>query len=722
MPLSLSDLHFTLLGIPLTTTPILVGLSALVLFLAFLVFYVGPSLKVGRELSVIAAKLRKLKAEADLVERAHVREVMARSKPLAHLWSEYEETLHDQHAYRDGERVLEQTRATVPAEVFFGTQTVVDTRVHSEFFRHLPGIMTGIGIIGTFLGLIDGLHGFEPSPVPEELNKGLELLIKAVKEAFVASCTAIAAAMLVTFLEKLLINRNYRRLEKLVQAIDALYDAGAGEEYLSRLVRSSEESATQTRQLKDSLLEDLKALLTELTERQVQATHQASAAMASNVGESIATNLQAPLDKIAGVVEVASGRQGDAVHGMLENLMTAFMAKLEDTVGDQMKGLSAMMAESASSMREMQAGFQRLAQDLSQAGDSASRSMSDQLGRMMAEAEARQARMAESLDRAVERMQTQMSGGQAELQEKLSTAILGMKDSVGQMLADMADQRREMSANGAEDAQKLKGAMAEMIEEVRKASAQTAERFGGELSSSLQKVQGTLDAALGSLSERQRQADERGQALLDELDKRLQSLLESTRSTNEALRDNVGRLSQISSEAIAGMNRGAETMRQAAEGFATAGDTVTGAVARGGELFDRVSDAAKGLEATALTMRDTVAAYSQTRGSLEGMVETLRQVAQEADARAGVSRALLADMEQLVKRFGETQAEARAYLEQVSDVLGDAFDAFQTSTKTSLDKNRGDFDASLSNAVGMISNELQELEAVLADFRAKIPA
>lgn len=45
-------------------------------------------------------------------------------------------------------------RATVPAETFFTEQALVDTPLRTEFFKHVPGILTGIGIIGTFYGLL----------------------------------------------------------------------------------------------------------------------------------------------------------------------------------------------------------------------------------------------------------------------------------------------------------------------------------------------------------------------------------------------------------------------------------------------------------------------------------------------------------------------------------------------------------------------------------------
>ena len=56
----------------------------------------------------------------------------------------------------------------MPAEAYFNSQYVVDSRLRTEFFRHLPGIFTGVGIIGTFSGLITGLRQFQRGlePVP----------------------------------------------------------------------------------------------------------------------------------------------------------------------------------------------------------------------------------------------------------------------------------------------------------------------------------------------------------------------------------------------------------------------------------------------------------------------------------------------------------------------------------------------------------------------------
>ncbi|STE82484.1 Uncharacterised protein [Escherichia coli] len=79
---------------------------------------------------------------------------------------------------------------------------------------------------------------------------------------FLGSAFAIFASILVTWLEKLSIAKSYKYLEKFTAALDSLYDSGVGEEYLASLVKSSNESATQARHLKESLVTDFTRYVT----------------------------------------------------------------------------------------------------------------------------------------------------------------------------------------------------------------------------------------------------------------------------------------------------------------------------------------------------------------------------------------------------------------------------------------------------------------------------
>ncbi len=385
------------MSLPQYLIPGVVAVFVFFLASAFLVWYWRPSRLLRRTLKSVIPAIQSLKpcADAEPVDRDQVAKVLELDATLDHLWSEYTETLHEQFVLVDGQRRLISVRATVPAEVFFNTQVLVDTPLNTEFFRHLPGLLTGIGIIGTFSGLILGLSGFEPTGSAEAIKVSLGALMEGVREAFYASAFAIGAAMFITFVEKRELNRRYKQVEQLAQAIDALYEAGAGEEYLARLVKAAEESATHAAQLKQSLVGELHQILVDLTDKQIQVQQ-----------ESVQTALT-QLERIALAVESGTQRQDSAVQAMVKELLETFINEMKGTFGGQMHGLGDMMNKSVEAMREMQGEFGRLVGDLRLAGQSSTDEMARKLGEMMDQADARQKLLEEQMGAVVRALEGQ---------------------------------------------------------------------------------------------------------------------------------------------------------------------------------------------------------------------------------------------------------------------------------------------------------------------------
>ena len=398
--------------------------------LLFVFLYCWPALRAITRLNQISSGIEGIKEQVK--DKAIPEALFEKKGTLTHIWSEYSETLHEQYEYSEGEKKLVTIRSTVPAEVFFSNHAVIDTPIRAEFFKHLPGILTGIGIIGTFFELIWGVQEFSGTlreqltnatsvQNADTLNKGIAALLIKVKGAFIASAVAIAAAMVVTFIEKTLLTAGYSRLERLIRAIDGLFDAGAGEEYLSELVKSASESATQTKHLKDSLVGDLKTILTELTDKQIAAQAKMGASLAGEIGEQIRNTLNPTLDRI-------SGDQGQAVQKMTQDLLSSFMAKLEEVMGSQLNDIGLMVKNSADSMREMQDQFRGLIDKLSQAGDDAGKGMAETLERMMSDAERRQREMVERMEATMKAMQDNIAAGASDVSEELAKSVDGLKD------------------------------------------------------------------------------------------------------------------------------------------------------------------------------------------------------------------------------------------------------------------------------------------------------
>lgn len=390
----LASLHPSLAvldGVPMWVFAIVVVLTAVVLL-----GYLLKGGQVGWQLWMSVRRIRALtKKGSGPVKPEDVAKVL-RWKPASHLWDEYSDTLHELKRASNGELSVTEIRATVPAETYFTRDVLVDSRLLDDFSRHVPGVLTGLGIIGTFAGLLDGLASFNPSS-PEAAVAGLKPLMNGVEHAFIASATAIGCAMLVLFAGRLLLAWLYRLVEKLVHGIDALYATGAGEEYLSRLVHASEKNEAHAAQLKEALVEDLSKLMTNLTERQIQAQSSASQLLGEHIGNTISNSLAEPLQKMTESMTVTSRGNSEAVSGMLETMLAGFMAKLEDTFGGQMRGINEQMSQSMAAMASVQASLKELVEDIGRTNKTASEEMSNKLADAMKDATANQNLLTEQM-------------------------------------------------------------------------------------------------------------------------------------------------------------------------------------------------------------------------------------------------------------------------------------------------------------------------------------
>lgn len=156
---------------------------------------------------------------------------------MTRLWREYAETLHRQTlAPSTDETAPICYRSTVSAETIFSTQALVDLPMRVEFFRHLPGILTGAGIVSTFAGILLGLSEFNPSVEAQQITYQLKNLFAGITTAFIASFFAIFAAILVTVVEKFLLHWRYAQVAALQHYMDDLFRAGIESEYLANLV------------------------------------------------------------------------------------------------------------------------------------------------------------------------------------------------------------------------------------------------------------------------------------------------------------------------------------------------------------------------------------------------------------------------------------------------------------------------------------------------------
>lgn len=421
---SLTSFLDTLTSVNPENVPIYVAIVVGVLLLGFIVRYAIPSFRVSARFKQKAKAIRLLGNEkpAQQLEKldALFSDKFLRT-PGANLKSLYIASLS---LMKTAGKKISTIRSTAPSSAWFTEPLLVEIPLYTEAFKHLPGILTGIGIIGTFSGLMIGLHHFDPS-TPEQVSASVANLLRDVLYAFLGSAFAITFSILVTMFEKWRLAQCYKNLELLTASIDQLFEGGVGEDYLSQLLSSTKENTTHARQLKDGLVTDLREMLQNLVDSQMRENQKLAETLSTTYRESgqqfaeqvsgaIETSLKNPLDKIAGVVQTASGDQSHRVQSMLENVLTAFMSKMDNTFGQQFTTMQEMMGRSVEAIQSMQSGFSTLLQDMRQAGDD-SRQGSAQL---------------------ISQLLSEMKSGQQEMQAGMNEMLRSLQESVARIGAE----------------------------------------------------------------------------------------------------------------------------------------------------------------------------------------------------------------------------------------------------------------------------------------------
>ena len=201
---------------PMPLHALLIVAVLALLCLAFLTMFVFPALGLLGRLGRMAVALR-----AGPAAEHEMAEIVAGDVTLDRAWREYAGHLR---LTQSSVRI-----STAPARHFINMVACGEARLRVEFFRHLPGIFTGIGIIGTFSGLILGLRAFRVSDEISVVQNSLNGLLQGVWESFLISAVAISLAIFATIVEKILLAMLARRFETVSQLADAAFPPQATE-------------------------------------------------------------------------------------------------------------------------------------------------------------------------------------------------------------------------------------------------------------------------------------------------------------------------------------------------------------------------------------------------------------------------------------------------------------------------------------------------------------
>jgi ABC-type transporter Mla subunit MlaD len=464
------------------------------------------------------------------------------------------------------------------------------------------------------------------------------------------------------------ITRLYRKVERLQQQINRMFTTGAGDEYLERVVRATETSATQAIQIKDSLVADLKQILSELTNQQVEASRNHSKLISIDVGAAVADSLRPPMEKITEAVTKVGANQGEAVTKLVMDVLTSFSGQMREMFGGQMAGVGELLQATNAAMQSTAAKFEQLAGNMDSIGKGAAEAMSERLTQAIVAMEARQQLLNQQMTEFVHQIRELVGQSQTEASQKLQETLATLGEQVSSVVAQL--QLQVVAAANSHD------------EQVNRMSRETG-------------------AMMGSVS------------------REVEHLIEQSARTNQALQATVSALASSTQDSIGRMNSGAEMLYAASSDFAKAGQGVNESIRLSNDAVSKMREVSQSLVGASNTTQQVSAEYARSRDVFAVMVSELKSTVENARREASMTSEVLANLREASEQLSAAEKQAEAYLAGISAVLAKAHEAFAGSIENTLRRGNADFQKHLGDAVSFLSSGIQDLGSALDQLAAK---
>lgn len=307
-----------------------------------------------------------------------------------------------------------------PADVFHRDHILGS--YNQNFAVTLAGVFTGLGILGTFAGLVVGMANIEMSSSAETMTS-VRSLLGGMSAAFWTSIAGVLFSLAWLYLDRNLFNQVQRSSEEFFIKVRRFYPVETADQLLHRLLEV-EESENSAIQISKNILQEHTGLLQTQTGVLQDLSFDLATRFQEALDKSLQEKLVPTLDSMVQAMEGLSIQIGERQTSALDKMVETF----QDKLSEQMQGQFEHLSEALKAAAEWQ---EVVHSDL--------KGLSDQL---LAAAQA-EAGLAERTSAAAERVERSMEGIAA-----ASDRIVEVSERVSEMARELNEGLRTMSEAG----------------------------------------------------------------------------------------------------------------------------------------------------------------------------------------------------------------------------------------------------------------------------------
>lgn len=250
-----------------------------------------------------------------------LKEAFDRNIELKEMWREFSDSLITRQR---GENQEQMVYKTDEASLFFSEERLLGQYVNLRFWNSVPSILVGLGILGTFVGLVWGLVPFSGIDFSDTdgIRGAIQELLSGVSTAFVTSVWGMLLSLVFNWVEKWRIGRMSQKVAALQRALDELFTLTTQEEIA---FRQEDELAQQTQALKafsTDLANEIKSAMSQGRQEIITEFRNAPETFSNAIGEQLTpslNNLNSAVTNSAGNIETVMVKESQQILQQMAN-------------------------------------------------------------------------------------------------------------------------------------------------------------------------------------------------------------------------------------------------------------------------------------------------------------------------------------------------------------------------------------------------------------------
>lgn len=217
-------------------------------------------------------------------------------------------------------------------EYYFNEDILRKNYIYHKISQNIPGILTGIGILGTFFGLVLGLASLDITEA-ENIRNSIPPLINSMYISFVSSLAAIALSIVYNIVDKLLEDSLNKNINNLNTTLRRHLPVRIESNLLDEIVTNQEEQLNATKEfITDTLITELVNGVKEAVDQSLTPSMESMDNNINNFVEASRTSQDNLVKGVESVVKESITPQIEEMHKVMDNLAEMSIDKQSESI------------------------------------------------------------------------------------------------------------------------------------------------------------------------------------------------------------------------------------------------------------------------------------------------------------------------------------------------------------------------------------------------------